>query len=337
MSADQTVQIGSEPMLEVRDLSVEFRSRQRILRAVRETSFTMQAGETLAVLGESGSGKSVTAMSIMGLLDPTRSRTTGSIRFEGTELVGLSRSRRRRFPGRHIAMIFQDALAALNPVQSVGTQITEVLRVHQGMSHHDAKLRAIEYMDHVRIPAAAQRFTSYPHQLSGGMRQRVMIAIALALEPKLLIADEPTTALDVTVQAQIMQLLTELRRETGMALLFITHDLAVSAEVADRIAVMYAGRIVETGPAEDVYLRSRHPYTRGLLDSIPRAAQKGQRLTPIVGSPPPLTNIPSGCSFHPRCPRAVEDCSHTRPELRQILPGHSSACHFAEELVDVRG
>lgn len=328
---------GGAPLLEVRDLSVEFTARRRTLRAVRETSFTMQPGETLAVLGESGSGKSVTAMSIMGLLDPVRSRTTGSIRFEGTELVGLSRGRRRRFPGRHIAMIFQDALAALNPVQTVGSQITEVLRVHHEMSHHDAKVRAIEYMDRVRIPAAAQRFSSYPHQLSGGMRQRVMIAVALALQPKLLIADEPTTALDVTVQAQIMQLLTDLRRETGMALLFITHDLGLSAEVADRIAVMYAGRIVETGPAAEVYLESRHPYTRGLLDSIPRAAQKGQRLTPITGSPPPLTNIPSGCSFHPRCPRAADECVTERPALRQVLPGHSSACHFAEELADVSG
>jgi oligopeptide transport system ATP-binding protein len=337
MSAEQTVTIGGTPLLEVRELSVEFTSRRRQLRAVRETSFSMQPGETLAVLGESGSGKSVTAMSIMGLLDPLRSKTTGSIRFEGTELVGLSRARRRRFPGRHIAMIFQDALAALNPVQTVGSQITEVLRVHHAVSHHDARAQAIEYMDHVRIPAAAQRYSSYPHQLSGGMRQRVMIAIALALQPKLLIADEPTTALDVTVQAQIMQLLTELRRETGMALLFITHDLGVSAEVADRIAVMYAGRIVETGPAADIYLHSRHPYTRGLLDSIPRAAQKGQRLTPIVGSPPPLTNIPRGCSFHPRCPRAVEDCTRTRPELREIVTGHSSACHFAEEFADVSG
>ncbi|HZZ96839.1 MAG TPA: ABC transporter ATP-binding protein [Jatrophihabitantaceae bacterium] len=329
--------MSAEALLEVRDLSVEFASRHGALKAVRSTSFTMRAGETLAVLGESGSGKSVTAMSIMGLLDPVRSRTSGSITFEGTELVGLSRARRRRFPGRNIAMIFQDALAALNPVQTVGSQISEVLRVHQGASHGAAKAQAIEYMDRVRIPAAAQRYSSYPHQLSGGMRQRVMIAIALALQPKLLIADEPTTALDVTVQAQIMQLLTELRRETGMALLFITHDLGVSAEVADRIAVMYAGRIVETGTAAEVYLHSRHPYTRGLLDSIPRAAQKGQRLTPIVGSPPPLTAIPRGCSFHPRCPRAAEVCTTDRPELREISAAHCSACHFAEELADARG
>ena len=326
--------LDTQPLLDVRDLSVDFNIRKGKLHAVREASFTLSAGETLAVLGESGSGKSVTAMSIMGLLDPKRSTVRGQILLEGVDLVGMKRSQQRHFQGRRIAMIFQDALAALNPVQTVGNQISEVLRVHTSAAAKDAKRQAIDLMDRVRIPAAASRYSSYPHQLSGGMRQRIMIAIALALRPAVLIADEPTTALDVTVQAQIMQLLMELRSETGMALLFITHDLGVSAEVADRIAVMYAGRIVETGPAAQIYLHSRHPYTRGLLKSIPCTAQRGQRLTPIVGSPPPINAVPAGCAFHPRCPSAEAICATTRPELHEITPAHASACHLAEAVCD---
>jgi oligopeptide/dipeptide ABC transporter ATP-binding protein len=320
------------PLLAIRDLHVDFSVHGRTLQAVRGVSFDLEAGETLAVLGESGSGKSVTAQAIMGLLDPRRASVNGSVEFRGTDLLTLSRSERRRYQGRRIAMIFQDALAALNPVATVGNQIAEVLRVHNGASKAEARVRAVELMDRVRIPAATDRYDSYPHQLSGGMRQRIMIAMALALEPDVLIADEPTTALDVTVQAQIMQLLMQLRDETGLALLFITHDLAVSAEVANRIAVMYCGRIVESGPAALLYRSARHPYTAGLLNSVPRVATIGQRLTPITGSPPSLAQLPTGCTFHPRCPMAEDVCRSNEPSLRDLTPEHFSACHFAEEV-----
>jgi oligopeptide transport system ATP-binding protein len=319
----------TESLLKVRDLRVDFDVHRSRLAAVRGVDFDLAAGETLAVLGESGSGKSVTAQAVMGLLDPRRAHVRGSIRFEGSELVGSRRAERRRLQGRRIAMIFQDALAALNPVAPVGGQIAEVLRVHERIGKADARRRAIELMDRVRIPAAATRYSSYPHQLSGGMRQRIMIAMALALGPDVLIADEPTTALDVTVQAQIMQLLIQLRADTGMAMLFITHDLSVSAEVADRIAVMYAGRIVETGAAGEVYRDPRHPYTAGLLASVPRAATRGGRLTPIPGGPPSLAALPRGCPFHPRCPLAEDVCRTEDPPLHIPGPGRVSACHFA--------
>ncbi|SHF79622.1 oligopeptide transport system ATP-binding protein [Jatrophihabitans endophyticus] len=323
---------GTAPLLVVHDLHVDFAVPGGAVRAVRGVSFELAAGETLAVLGESGSGKSVTAQAIMGLLDPHRATVRGAVRFRGTELVGRTRAQRRREPGRRVAMVFQDALAALNPVASVGAQIAEVLRVHDGLSRRDARGRAVELMARVGIPAPDHRFDSYPHQLSGGMRQRIMIATALALGPELLIADEPTTALDVTVQAQIMQLLADLRDETGLALLFITHDLAASAELADRIAVMYAGRVVETGTAREVYASPRHPYTAGLLGSVPRVATRGRRLTPIAGSPPSPAALPSGCAFHPRCPMAQDVCTHDDPPARAIAPGHRSACHFAESV-----
>ncbi|WP_033294672.1 ABC transporter ATP-binding protein [Amycolatopsis jejuensis] len=318
-----------DALLDVRDLHVEFGR----LPAVRGVSFTLRPGETLAVLGESGSGKSVTAQAVMGLLDARRSEVRGEIRLDGVDLLSLGRRERRRRQRHRIAMVFQDALAALNPVASVGAQIAEVLRVHGNQSKSAARKGAIELMDRVRIPAAGSRYDSYPHQLSGGMRQRIMIAIALALEPEILIADEPTTALDVTVQAQILQLLTELRDDTGTALIFITHDLSVSAEIADRIAVMYSGRIVETGSAADVYRHSNHPYTLGLLNSVPRVATRGKRLTPIAGSPPSLSALPPGCSFHPRCPRSAEICLREEPVLP--LDGHGSACHFALEVGSV--
>ena len=326
MTIDQT------PLLAVRDLRVDFTVRRSVLQAVRGVSFTLARGETLAVLGESGSGKSVTAQAVMGLLDPRRSAVKGAVEFQGIDLLRTRPAERRRYQGRRIAMIFQDALAALNPVVSVGTQIAEVLRVHEGASKSAARTRAVELMDRVRISAAGSRYDSYPHQLSGGMRQRIMIAMALALQPDILIADEPTTALDVTVQAQIMQLLMQLRDDTGMALLFITHDLAVSAEVADRIAVMYSGRVVESGSAAEVYARPRHPYTAGLLNSVPRVAARGQRLTPIAGSPPSLAALPSGCTFHPRCPMARDICRTDDPPVLTTSPGHTSACHFAEEV-----
>ncbi|MFM9370374.1 ABC transporter ATP-binding protein [Streptomyces sp. Da 82-17] len=321
-------------LLEVRDLHVEFRTRDGIAQAVNGVSYAVDAGETLAVLGESGSGKSVTAQAIMGILDVPPGRITGGeILFQGRDLLQLKEDERRKVRGAEMAMIFQDALSSLNPVLTVGEQLGEMFVVHRGMSKKDAKLKAIELMDRVRIPAAKERVGQYPHQFSGGMRQRIMIAMALALEPALIIADEPTTALDVTVQAQVMDLLAELQQEYRMGLILITHDLGVVADVADRIAVMYAGRIVETAPVHDLYKAPAHPYTRGLLDSIPRLDHKGHELYAIKGLPPNLMAIPSGCAFHPRCPRARDVCRTDEPPLYAVDEdaGRASACHFWRE------
>ncbi|WP_037676292.1 ABC transporter ATP-binding protein [Streptomyces griseus] len=319
-------------LLEVRDLHVEFRARDGVARAVNGVSYGVAAGETLAVLGESGSGKSVTAQAVMGILDTPPGRITGGeILFQGRDLLKLTREERRRIRGAEMAMIFQDALSSLNPVLTVGDQLGEMFVVHRGMSKRDARVKAVELMDRVRIPAAKERIRQYPHQFSGGMRQRIMIAMALALEPALVIADEPTTALDVTVQAQIMELLAELRRETGMALVLITHDLGVVADVADRIAVMYAGRIVESAPVHDLYRAPAHPYTQGLLDSIPRLDHKGRELHAIRGLPPNLLTVPSGCAFHPRCPRARDECRTDVPPLHTVDARRGSACHLWRE------
>ena len=327
---------ANAPLLEVDNLQVEFRTREGVAHAVNGVSYSLQAGKTLAVLGESGSGKSVTAQAIMGILDsPPGFVTGGEVRFRGRNLLALSERERRSYRGEKIAMVFQDALSSLNPVMTVGYQIGEMFRVHRGMSKKDARERAIELMERVHIPAARERVNDYPHQFSGGMRQRVMIAMAIALDPAILIADEPTTALDVTVQAQIMDLLGELQRETGMGLILITHDLAVVGEIADRIAVMYAGSIVETGATDAVFSAPAMPYTQGLMASIARVDQKGQRLNPIVGAPPNLANLPSGCPFHPRCPRATDYCPTELPPLREIVPGRRSACHYAEEVLGV--
>ncbi|MFD7443566.1 ABC transporter ATP-binding protein [Streptomyces sp. NPDC059909] len=316
-------------LLEVRDLYVEFRTRDGVAKAVNGVTYAVDAGETLAVLGESGSGKSVTAQAVMGILDVPPGRITGGeVLFQGQDVLKLKEDERRKIRGAGMAMIFQDALSSLNPVLTVGDQLGEMFTVHRGMSRKDARARAIELMDRVRIPAAKERVGQYPHQFSGGMRQRIMIAMALALEPDLIIADEPTTALDVTVQAQVMELLAELRRELDMGLILITHDLGVVADVADRIAVMYAGRIVETAPVRDIYRAPAHPYTRGLLDSIPRLDQKGQELYAIKGLPPNLMNIPSGCAFHPRCPMAQEVCRTDEPELFPVNRDRASACFF---------
>ncbi|MFT2019117.1 ABC transporter ATP-binding protein [Streptomyces sp. 796.1] len=323
------------PLLDVRDLQVEFRLRDGVVKAVSGVSYQVRAGETLAVLGESGSGKSVTAQAIMGILDsPPGYVTGGQVLFQGRDLLALGRDERRKVRGSQLAMIFQDALSALNPVLSVGAQLGEMFQVHRGLSRKDARKKAAELMDRVRIPAAAQRVGDYPHQFSGGMRQRIMIAMAMALEPALIIADEPTTALDVTVQAQVMELLAELQREMRMGLILITHDLGVVADVADKIAVMYAGRIVETAPVHDLYRAPAHPYTRGLLDSIPRVDQRGQELYAIKGLPPNLMHIPAGCPFHPRCPRARDVCRVDRPPLYEVAPGRASACHFWEETLN---
>ncbi len=325
-------------LLEVDDLFVEFHTRDGIARVINGVSLRVDAGETLAILGESGSGKSVTAQAIMGILDTPPARVAGGrILYEGRDLLSLPEDERREVRGAQIAMVFQDALSALNPVFPVGWQIAESLRIRQGKSKAEAMARAVELMDRVRIPAARERAGDYPHQFSGGMRQRVMIAVALALGPKVLIADEPTTALDVTVQAQIMDLLAELQRETHMALILITHDLGVVASVADRISVMYAGRIAEHGGVHDIYARPGHPYTRALIDSIPRQGRStGERLRTIRGLPPNLTRIPPGCPFHPRCPLAQDICRIEVPPSITLGPDRYAACHFAREVVDGR-
>ncbi|MFI9639545.1 ABC transporter ATP-binding protein [Micromonospora sp. NPDC051925] len=330
---------GSGPpsgrLLEVDDLRVEFRTRDGVAKVINGVTYHVDAGETLAVLGESGSGKSVTAQTIMGILDtPPGFVTGGKVRFHGKDMLTMSAEERRRIRGEGIAMIFQDSLSALNPVFTVGFQIAEQFRVRRGMSRADAKKRAIEMLDQVKIPNAKGRFSNFPHQFSGGMRQRAMIAMSLALDPEVLIADEPTTALDVTVQAQIMDLLGELQRERRMGMVLITHDLGVVADVADRIAVMYAGRIVEEADVHDLYAKPGHPYTHGLLNSIPRMDEKGQQLRTIKGLPPNLMNIPPGCPFNPRCPMAQPVCREELPPLLQIGTGRASACHFAEELVN---
>ena len=332
--AYSTAGLPSGRLLEVDDLRVEFRTRDGVAKVINGVTYHVDAGETLAVLGESGSGKSVTAQTIMGILDtPPGFVTGGQIRFHGEDMLSMSDEERRKIRGNGIAMVFQDALSALNPVFTVGFQIGEQVRIRKGLSRKDATRRAMDLLDQVKIPNARQRVNEYPHQFSGGMRQRVMIAMSLALDPEVLIADEPTTALDVTVQAQIMDLLAELQRERQMGLILITHDLGVVADVADRIAVMYAGRIVEQANVHDLYANPAHPYTVGLLESIPRIDEKGQELRTIKGLPPNLMRIPSGCPFHPRCPRAEQVCVDKVPPLRPVGPHRASACHFAEEVL----
>ncbi|MEU9373941.1 ABC transporter ATP-binding protein [Streptomyces sp. NPDC048255] len=322
-------------LLEVRDLHVEFKTRDGVAKAVNGVNYSVDEGETLAVLGESGSGKSVTAQAVMGILDMPPGRIGGGeILFKGKDLLKMREEERRKVRGAEMAMIFQDALSSLNPVLSVGAQLGEMYEVHRGMSRKDAKAKAVELMDRVKIPAAKERVGDYPHQFSGGMRQRIMIAMAMALEPSLIIADEPTTALDVTVQAQVMDLLAELQRELNMGLILITHDLGVVADVADKIAVMYAGRIVEAAPVHEIYKAPAHPYTRGLLDSIPRLDQKGQELYAIKGLPPNLLAIPPGCAFNPRCPMAQAVCRTDVPPLYEVTESpvpRASACHFWKE------
>ncbi len=328
--------IGTAPLLEVDDLHVEFRTDYGVVQAVNGISYTLAAGETLAILGESGCGKSVSAQTIMGILDsPPGFVTGGEIRYNGRNLLTMSAREQRDIRGEEISIVFQDALSSLNPVFTVGNQIGEMFRRHRGASRSEAKKAAIELMERVGIPSAKERVNQYPHQFSGGMRQRVMIAMAIALDPRILIADEPTTALDVTVQAQIMELLDELQSETGMGLILITHDLGVVAEIADRIAVMYAGRIVEQGYTDEVFGNPAMPYTEGLMASIARVDQKGQKLNPISGSPPDLANLPTGCPFHPRCYRASERCPSELPLLREVVPGRRAACHYAEEVLGV--
>ncbi|GAB3770442.1 ABC transporter ATP-binding protein [Nocardioides pacificus] len=323
-------------LLEVEDLYVEFHTRDGVARAINGVDLHLEEGETLAILGESGSGKSVTAQAIMGILDmPPAHIPRGKIRYRGQDLLQMAEKDRRRVRGPEISMIFQDALSSLNPVFPVGWQIAEMFRVHRGTNKRDALDQAVRLMERVQIPAAKERVRAYPHQFSGGMRQRIMIAMAIALDPAVLIADEPTTALDVTVQAQIMALLQELREERKMGLMLITHDLGVVADVADRISVMYAGQIVERADVGPLYANPGHPYTEGLLASIPRMDQKGKELFAIKGLPPNLLAMPDGCPFHPRCNRAQDVCRVDHPDLREVVPGRFSRCHFAEEVLDV--
>ncbi|MFT8246633.1 ABC transporter ATP-binding protein [Roseomonas sp. BN140053] len=318
------------PLLEVTDLRTQFRTPDGMLDAVNGASFSVEKGETLGIVGESGSGKSVTALSIMRLLPQPIGRIAGgSIRFNGKELVGASEREMRGIRSRSIAMVFQDPMTSLNPVLTVGRQITETLELHLGFSPRQARSRAVELLALVGLPSPEQRLDDYPHQFSGGMRQRVMIAMALSCEPQLLIADEPTTALDVTIQAQILELIGRLQRELGMAVIIITHDLGVVAGMADQLLVMYAGRVIERGPTETIFADPRMPYTIGLLQSVPRLdEERGHRLTPIPGMPPDLIRQPVACPFAPRCDFVQPVCRTRVPPLRAVAPQQDAACLF---------
>jgi oligopeptide/dipeptide ABC transporter ATP-binding protein len=330
VAVSSSVETGSsEPLLEVDDLEVKIRASDRVIHAVNGLSFSIGVGEAVAILGESGCGKSVAVRAIMGTSPtPPVYVTRGAIRFKGRDLLGLEEKQRRQLRGPSIGMVAQDALSALNPVFTVGDQIAEMFRVHAGAGRKEAKKQALELMERVRIPNSEKRLNDYPHQFSGGMRQRVLIAMAIALQPDLLIADEPTTALDVTAQARILDLLVDLRDDFGMALAIVTHDLGVAAEIADRAVVMYAGRAVETGPVQDVYERPGHPYSQGLVASVPSIEHRGELSVTIPGSPPDMSALPSGCSFHPRCRYAEPICTERRPDYVEIGPGRRSACHF---------
>ena len=322
----------AEALLEVRDLRVHFPTDDGLVRAVDGVSFSLERGRTLGIVGESGSGKSVTSLAIMGLHHGTRAQITGHIKLDGEELVGAPAGRVRALRGSKMAMIFQDPLSALHPYYTVGAQIAEAYLVHNKVSKQAARKHAIDMLNRVGIPQPATRADDYPHQFSGGMRQRAMIAMALSCDPELLIADEPTTALDVTVQAQILDLIWDLQRELQSAVIIITHDLGVVAELSDDILVMYAGRMAEYGSAEDIFDDPGHPYTWGLLASMPRIDEaRLDRLVPIKGTPPSLINVPSGCPFHPRCRYAGFTDGRSQaevPELRQVSPGHLVACHL---------
>lgn len=316
------------PILQVKNLTTRFRTERGMVTAVDQVSFDVAPGETLAIVGESGSGKSVTALSILRLIpDPPGKIESGEILFDGEDLLKMSGAKMRSIRGDRIAMIFQEPMSSMNPALTVGMQIAEPINLHRGTPWKKALEMARSLLVKVQIPDPASRVSAYPHQFSGGMRQRGMIAMALACEPKLIIADEPTTALDVTVQAQILDLLKDLARNSNTALILITHDLGVVARYADRVAVMYGGRIIETAPARELYARPRHPYTRGLMASVPRIDGDASRpLVPIDGQPPDLAALPVGCAFMPRCQQATEQCRTTRPSLRQVGEFHFKAC-----------
>ncbi|WPD19336.1 ABC transporter ATP-binding protein [Thermaerobacter composti] len=327
-----------EKLLEVRDLRVHFRTHGGEVQAVRGVSFDLYKGETLCIVGESGCGKSVTAQTIMRLIPVPPGRiVSGSIRFQGKDLVRLPEREMQRIRGRSMGMIFQDPMTSLNPTMTIGRQIAEPLIKHQGMRPDQARARAIELLRMVGIPNPEERVRQYPHQFSGGMRQRAMIAIALACNPALLIADEPTTALDVTIQAQILELMQDLKRRLGTAIILITHDLGVVARMADRIAVMYAGQIVEQGTAEEIFHHPKHPYTEALLRSIPRLDDRRERLQAIPGTPPDLFSPPAGCAFAARCPYTMRVCHTYDPQLEEIRPGHLAKCWLHHPYAPVVG
>ena len=321
-----------QPLLEIEDLNVSFPTSDGLVQAVRGVSFTLDSGSVLGVVGESGSGKSVTMMAVMGLL-PKSAQISGSVRFRGQEMIGLSNRELRKYRGSQMGIIFQDPMTSLNPVFTVGHQIAEAVHVHEpDLPKRVLRQRAVEMLSLVGIPKADKRVDSYPHEFSGGMRQRAMIAMAMANDPDLLIADEPTTALDVTIQAQILDVLQRVRQEKNVGIVLITHDLGIIAGMAEEVAVMYAGQVVEQGSVDQVFYDSHHPYTRGLLASLPRLDEDGStRLTPIRGTPPSLIRLPPGCAFHPRCPNAQELCPCIDPELR-VVGTVKSRCHYGEEL-----
>ncbi len=312
------MEAASGPLLAVENLRVEFPTRRGTLVAVHDLSFDIAPGEVLGVVGESGAGKSITGAAIIGLIDPPGRIAAGEVRLAGRRIDNLPYNEMRRIRGREIGAIFQDPLTSLNPLYTVGRQLTETIRTHLDMNEAAARQRAIGLLEEVGIPAAARRIDHYPHQFSGGMRQRVVIALALAAKPRLIVADEPTTALDVSIQSQIIELLKRLCRDHGTAVMLVTHDMGVIAETADRVAVMYAGRIVEIGPVADVIHRPQHPYTVGLMGSIPSIVDEREQLTQIDGSMPRLTAMPSGCAFHPRCPHAFARCRDARPALEPV-------------------
>ena len=361
MGTMTTTNTATDTVLSVQNLTVDFPSGDGSVHAVRGVSYELYPGEVLGIVGESGSGKSVTSMAVMGLL-PKTAKVSGSVRFRGEELLGKSDKQLTRVRGKNIAMIFQDPMTSLNPVYKIGYQLAEAVRAHNDVTREQARKRAIELLDLVNIPQPDKRADQYPHEFSGGMRQRVVIAIAMANDPDVIIADEPTTALDVTVQAQVLESLRAAQRETGAAMVLITHDLGVVAGQADRVLVMYAGKPVEIGTVEDIYYNPRMPYTLGLLGSLPRLDQREQtRLTPIQGAPPSLVNLPPGCPFTPRCPIAVDICQTREPDLEPVdargaagnsstfdaftaagagaeaevaagVQGHQSACHLKDQV-----
>ncbi len=316
-----------KPLLEVRDLSTHFFTEEGVVRAVEDVSFEIHSGEILSLVGESGCGKSVTGLSVLRLIPSPPGRiVNGEILFEGRDLLRLEEKEMERVRGNEISMIFQEPMTSLNPVFTIGDQIMETIILHQRLDKTAARKRAVELLDRVKIPFPEKRIDSFPHQLSGGMRQRAMIAMALSCQPKLLIADEPTTALDVTIQAQVLNLLREIQKEMGMSVMLITHDLGVVAEIADRVAVMYAGRIMEYGPIDAILSRVRNPYTKGLLNSIPQLGEKRERLNTIPGQVPDPMHLPVGCKFHPRCYLVIEECKKAEPPLYRVDEDHFSRC-----------
>ncbi len=320
-----------EPLLEVRDLRVHFPTPDGVVKAVDGLSFSVRRGETFGIVGESGSGKSVTCLTALGLINRKSALVEGEVFFKGRDLLKLSNEELQKIRGKELAMIFQDPFACLHPMYRVGDQLVEAVQIHDDMSRKAARERVVELLAAVGIPRPRERVRDYPHQYSGGMRQRAMIAMALLHNPDILIADEPTTALDVTVQAQILELIERIKEEFQIGVILITHDLAVIADVAQTVMVMYAGRSMELGARDAVFGKPLHPYTWGLLESIPRVASKGELLVPIEGAPPSLINVPPGCPFHPRCPHRFSPCDDQRPDFKDRGGGHPEACHLSAE------